>query len=54
MLDFATPLGVFVMSLSPEAVAEILVRQEVLTSEQAAEVRKEARSLPNRARNPTR
>jgi general secretion pathway protein E len=41
-----------VMSLSPEAVADILVRQEILTPEQATEVRKEARSLPNRTRNP--
>ncbi len=46
MLDFVS------MSLSPEAIAEILVRQEVLSDEQALEVRKEARSLPARARSP--
>ena len=52
MLDFAARSGTLPMSLSPEAVADILVRQQVLTSEQAAEVHKEARSLPRRARNP--
>lgn len=40
------------MSLSPEAVTAILVRQGVLSDEQASEVHKEARSLPSRARNP--
>ncbi|MCZ6725846.1 MAG: ATPase, T2SS/T4P/T4SS family, partial [Acidobacteria bacterium] len=40
------------MTLSPEALADILVRQEVLTAEQASEVRKEARLLPSRTRNP--
>jgi len=40
------------MSLSPEAVTEILVRQGVLNDEQAEEVHKEARLLPKRAKNP--
>ncbi len=40
------------MSLTPEAVAQILVRQGVLTDEQAEEVNKEARQLPARVRNP--
>jgi len=40
------------MSLTPEAIAEILVSQSILSQEQADEVRKEARSLPSHARNP--
>jgi general secretion pathway protein E len=40
------------MSLTPEQLAEILQRQGVLTAEQVAQVRKEARSLPRRSRNP--
>jgi len=39
------------MSLTPEIIADILLRQEVLTEKQADEVRKEARALPNRGRS---
>jgi len=40
------------MNLSPDLVSKILVRQGVLTADQAAEVEKEARGLPGRSRNP--
>jgi general secretion pathway protein E len=40
------------MNLSPDLVSKILVRQGVLTPDQAAEVEKEARGLPSRSRNP--
>jgi general secretion pathway protein E len=40
------------MSLAPEALAQILVRQGVLTAEQAAEVNLESRSVSTRDRNP--
>jgi len=40
------------MNLSPDLVSKILVRQGVLTPDQAAEVEKEARGLPGRSRNP--
>jgi general secretion pathway protein E len=41
------------MNLSPEFVADVLVRQGVLTAEQAHEVKREARQLPSRFKNPT-
>ncbi len=40
------------MNLTPELVADILTRQGVLDAQQASEVRKEARALPQRTRNP--
>jgi general secretion pathway protein E len=40
------------MSLTPELVADILARQGVLDAGQVEEVRKEARALPQRSRNP--
>jgi general secretion pathway protein E len=40
------------MNLSPELVAEVLARQGVLNAQQVADVRKEARALPQRNRNP--
>ena len=40
------------MNLTPQLVADVLVRQGVLTADQGHEVAKEARTLPSRARNP--
>ncbi len=40
------------MHLTPEQVADVLVRQGTLSPQQAEEVRKEARSIPHRNRNP--
>ncbi len=39
------------MSLTPELLTEILLRQEVLTADQASQVIKEARSLPSKSRS---
>jgi general secretion pathway protein E len=40
------------MNLSPNLVADVLERQGLLTTEQAAELRKEGQMLPRRVRNP--
>ena len=40
------------MNLSPQAVAEILERQGVLTDQQAAELRREGANLPQKMRDP--